>query len=165
MKLTIWPQHCITDTPGHEVFPLIGKALKAWEKHKNVSVEEVKKGENLKTEMYSVLSAIVEDPKDPKTAFNEKILSRLLISDKVIICGPARSHVVKYTLQDILEYWRGDLSKLCLLEDVCSSFPINEKEGQEFFADMRKKGLTVVKSDDVFPDTNVKKDVSDEKKA
>ena len=163
MKLTIWPTHCIIGTNGHAVTPKIDVALQKWAKHKKVSVEYVRKGENLRTEMYSALSADVEDPEDPKTAFNDELMSRLRISDKVIICGQARSHVVKYTLIDILKYWHEDCSRLCLLEDGCSSVKDFEKVGLDFLDDMRKRGVTVIKCKDMFPETVVKTGQSDDK--
>ena len=151
MKLTIWPNHCIIGTPGHAVVPLINKAAQKWAKKKNKTIQYVMKGKNLRSEMYSVLSADVEDPKDPSTAFNQKLFSQLCISDQVIICGQARSHVVKYTVLDLLKYWHEDLSRLYLLEDGCSSVFGYEKQGFKFLGDMRKRGLTVCKCDTVFP--------------
>ena len=113
------------------------------------------KGQNLRTEMYSALSADVEDPEDPATAFNDKLMSKLRISDQVIICGQARSHVVKFTVLDILKYWVGEKKRLCLLEDGCSSVQGFEKDGLKFLDDMKKKGVAVVKCDDVFPKDDV----------
>ena len=60
---------------------------------------------NLKTEMYSALAADVEDPYDTSTAFNEHLMSKLQLYDKLVICGQARSHVVKFTMEDILKYY------------------------------------------------------------
>ena len=154
MKLTIWPQHCIISTTGHAVTPEIDKALQKWAKHKRTSVEYVRKGENLRTEMYSALSADVEDPEDITTAFNDKLMSKLRISDQVIICGQARSHVVKFTLLDILNNWTGDTSRLCLLEDGCSSARGFEKQGQDFLDDMVIKGVKVLKCNEVFSKKN-----------
>ena len=156
MKLKIWPDHCIVGTKGHEVIPKIDDALQKWVKHKNVSVEYLERGQNLRTEMYSVLSALVVDTNDPTTRFNEKLMSQLNISDKVIVCGHARSHVVKYTLQDICKELKGDISsRLCVLEDGCTGF---ETDGQELSEDMRKLGVTVIKAKDVFPNGPDKSD-------
>ena len=126
------------------------KKLEKWAKKKSKSVEYLRKGENLRTDMYSALSAEVEDPLDSKTSFNYKFMSKLGLSDKILICGQARSHVVKYTVLDILRYWVGETSRLCLLEDGCSSVATFEKQGFEFIEDMRQKGLTVIKCADVF---------------
>ena len=167
MKLTIWPNHCIIGTTGHAVVPLINEAVQKWAKAKSKSVHYVTKGENLRTEMYSALSADVEDPEDIATAFNNKLMSKLRISDQVIICGQARSHVVKFTVLDILKYWVGEKKRLCLLEDGCSSVQGFEKDGLKFLDDMKKKGLTVVKCNEVFQkdsftDENVNKDTNQE---
>ena len=159
MKLTIWPYHCIIGTNGHAIVPLINQAVQRWSKRKGKSIHYVMKGQNLRTEMYSALSADVEDPLDISTAFNHKLMSKLRLSDKIIICGQARSHVVKFTVLDILKYWHNDTSRLCLLEDGCSSVFGFEKQGQDFLDDICKRGLKVVKCADVFPkDEKLKSD-------
>ena len=102
-KLTIWPDHCIQGSNGHAVVDVINDALLKWCIHHNKTVTYVMKGTNLKTEMYSALAAEVEDPDDPETAFNEQLMSKLQLYDKLVISGQARSHVVKSTMEDILK--------------------------------------------------------------
>ena len=84
-------------------------------------------------------------------------MSKLRITDQVIICGQARSHVVKYTVLDILKYWHEDHSRLCILEDGCSSVYGFEKVGYEFINDMKKRGLKVVKCADAFTKSEISK--------
>jgi hypothetical protein len=48
------------------------------------------KGQNLRTEMYSALAADVEDPTDPTTALNTKLISKLRTLDRIYVCGQAR---------------------------------------------------------------------------
>merc|ERR1719242_662547 len=49
----IWPEHCIKGTNGHNVFPALMTALKAWEKETGKQVTYIEKGEHPHTEMYS----------------------------------------------------------------------------------------------------------------
>ena len=92
----------------------------------------------------------MEDPADPSTAFNEQLMSKLRISDQIYICGQAKSHVVKFTLLDILKYWHSSFSKINLLEDGCSSVKNHKKAGEEFVDDMRKQGVRVIKCAEAF---------------
>jgi len=101
--------------------------------------------------MYSSLQADVEDPSDPETAFNEQLMSRLRLSDRVLICGQALSHVVKYTVEDIVKSWNGNMSKLFLLEDGCSNVKGSEKIGWEFVEEIKRQKVNVIKCAEAFP--------------
>lgn len=89
-KLTIWPDHCIIGSSGHAIFPPINEAIQKWAIRRNKSVTYVMKGQNLRTEMYSALAADVEDPTDPTTALNTKLISKLRTLDRIYVCGQAR---------------------------------------------------------------------------
>jgi nicotinamidase-related amidase len=67
LQLTVWPEHCIIGSNGHAVVAPINEAVQAWAKNSQKTVRYVQKGQNLYTEMYSVLVAEVEDPTDPAT--------------------------------------------------------------------------------------------------
>ena len=70
-QLQIWPEHCLIGSRGHNIVPNIHDALTKWSDVTGTSVEYVTKGENLLTEMYSVLKA--EVPISVETEFNNEL--------------------------------------------------------------------------------------------
>ena len=110
-KLTIWPEHCLIGTPGHAVVPVISEALTKWSKHHRKSVNYIRVGQNIRTEVYSVFKAEVEDPteaKDPTlpgSTFNHNLMSKLKIADKLLVCGQALSHCVNFTFRDLVAHF------------------------------------------------------------
>ena len=148
-KLCIWPEHCLIGSPGHGVVDVVMDALNEWSNRTGRSVEWVMKGQNLLTEMYSALAADV--PVSKQTALNESLQKSLQKSDRLIVCGQAMSHCVNYTMGDILENWReGDNSKIELLTDCASAVPGFESAAESFQLEMRRAGVQVRKSVDVF---------------
>ena len=58
-QLIIWPEHCLIGSVGHSVVPCIAGALQKWSKTTRKTVEYVKVGRNIRTEVYSVFKAEV----------------------------------------------------------------------------------------------------------
>lgn len=84
------------------------------------------------------------------TAFDVELFSQLRVADKLLICGQASSHCVKFTVEDLLKYWPGeDRSKLTILEDGCSPVAGYERVAYQFFQEMEKKGLTITTCSEV----------------
>jgi len=103
---TIWPAHCLIGTEGHAVEENIRNACNNWTKHTLNSVQYVKKGMNLLTENFSVIEAEVPLESDPTTQKNTDLLEKLRTNcSKLIIVGQARSHCVRYTIEDIVNDW------------------------------------------------------------
>ena len=117
IKLTIWPEHCIQGTIGHQVVPNIKAALEKWEKDYSRKVTIVEKSPNCRTEMYSALVADVPVKNERSTQFNEKILVQLRLADVIVVCGQAMSHCVNRTVRDIVDNLHQDASKILLLKD------------------------------------------------
>ncbi|KAF1793464.1 Isochorismatase-like [Phytophthora cactorum] len=66
-SLTIWPEHCLIGSPGHNIVPnVLASALK-WTKKSLKPIQYVMKGSNPFTEHYSALKAEYELPYDPST--------------------------------------------------------------------------------------------------
>lgn len=63
--------------------PVLNEALQEWVEYSGKSVCYVTKGQNCRTEMFGVLQAEVEDPKDVRTSLNQDLLGLLKISDRV----------------------------------------------------------------------------------
>eukprot|EP01038_Epipyxis_sp_PR26KG_P005581 gene5581-7706_t len=150
LTLTIWPEHCIIGSRGHAVVPVLHNALQLWAEKTNIPVRYVIKGQNLRTEMYSVIAAEVEDPLDGGTAVNTELMGILKMADKVIVCGEALSHCVNYTLRDIMDHWHDDMSRLVLLTDGASPVTSFEKDGEELIRYAGSKGVNISTTVNVF---------------
>lgn len=61
-NLTIWPEHCIVGSSGHSVVDTLNVALQKWARKTGKAIQYIEKGQNCKTELYSILEAEVEDP-------------------------------------------------------------------------------------------------------
>ena len=143
-KLTIWPEHCIIGSSGHSVVDKLNNSLQHWARKNKKAIQYIEKGQNCKTELYSILEAEVEDPADVTTASDADLFAQLKIADKILICGQASSHCVKSTVEDLEKYWPGeDRSKMIILKDGCSPVAGYEKVAEGFFEKMKEKGLTI----------------------
>lgn len=151
-QLKIWPEHCIIGTSGHSVADSLNNALQHWARKNLKAVQYIKKGENCKTELYSILEAEVEDPNDITTAFDANLFNQLKVADRIIICGQASSHCVKFTVNDLIRHWPegDDRKKMIVLEDGCSYVEGYEAQAKQFFDDIEEKGLTVTSCSNAF---------------
>lgn len=73
--LTIWPEHCILGSPGHDIMDDVALAISAWKEEEvgtSRTVEYIQKGMNPYTEMYSAICA--EVPVDASTSFNYELV-------------------------------------------------------------------------------------------
>lgn len=146
-RLMIWPVHCEIGSWGHNVHADVRAAYNRWEDQHHAVVEMVYKGSNPWTEHYSAMMAEVPDDQDPDTQLNQDLLNRLNSADRVFICGEASSHCVRASTEHIVAHWPKDrLSQLVLLTDCMSAVAGFEQAGQEFVEDMRRQGLSIMKS-------------------
>lgn len=150
--LTIWPYHCLIGSSGAAVMPELFDALRLWEEQFAV-VNKVTKGSNIFTEHYSAVRADVEDPEDPGTMLNTRLLRALKAGGDrpILIAGEALSHCVANTIRDVAnEFDPEDVRKFILLEDACSNVPGFEKLGTDFVAEMCGRGMRVSTTDRFF---------------
>ena len=146
--LCIWPPHCLIGSWGHCVTKPVYDALLEWENNFSL-VDYTLKGLNMWTEHYSALKADVEDPEDPATGLNEKLIKRLHEADIIAISGQALSHCVANSVRDLADNWdEEDIKKLVLLTDTTSSVKGFEKLGEDFVREMTGRGMQVCTSDD-----------------
>lgn len=145
--LCIWPPHCLIGSQGNAVLPVLFDALKSWEEASNDNVNYVSKGSNPFTEHYSALRSEVEDPNDPTTQLNTRLIQTLTDADKILIAGEAGSHCVKNTVEDIADGFGNDtyIQKLTFLEDgvspVISPFVDFPAIQEKFVEDMKIRGM------------------------
>lgn len=74
-SLTIWPEHCILGSVGHDIVDDVALAISAWKEEEvgtSRTVEYIQKGMNPYTEMYSAICA--EVPVDASTSFNYELV-------------------------------------------------------------------------------------------
>jgi nicotinamidase-related amidase len=97
-----------------------------------------------------VLKAEVEDPDDPGTALNQRLLEELTCAEAVIITGQALSHCIANTITDLIENLASDvLGRVILLEDTSSSVPGFEELGRSVLEKVRDAGMGVYKASEV----------------
>ena len=147
---TIWPEHCILGSSGHCIVESVMNRINRWERREGRRADFVLKGMNLWTEHYSVLKAEVEDPDDPGTALNRRLLEELTRAEAVIITGQALSHCIANTITDLIENLAPDvLGRVILLEDTSSSVPGFEELGRSVLEKVRDAGMRVYKASEV----------------
>jgi nicotinamidase/pyrazinamidase len=148
-QICVWPEHCLIGSSGHGIVAIVLDAVHEWTEKTGRTVEWIMKGQNLLTEMYSVLEAEVSV--STETAFNKNLQASLLQSDRLIVCGQAMSHCVNYTVRDIVNHWpESERSKIELLTDCASAVPGFEAAAQSFQDEMKEAGVRLCKSSDVF---------------
>uniref|UniRef100_A0A7S2UVL2 Isochorismatase-like domain-containing protein n=1 Tax=Fibrocapsa japonica TaxID=94617 RepID=A0A7S2UVL2_9STRA len=155
-KLTIWPEHCLVGTKGNAIVPSINEAIQDWALEYSTVVNYIQKTQHCLTEMYSVFQAEVPLPDVPSTGLNTALLAELgQTYDRVVVCGQASSHCVAFSVRDLVEHWphySGDrpISDIILLSDGMSPVATFEKAGEEFVNEMKDKGVTVLKCNQVI---------------
>jgi nicotinamidase/pyrazinamidase len=152
-KLSVWPSHCIGGTMGGNIVSSVAKAISVWQNAgPGREVRYVTKGQNSGTDSYSAMQAEMPDTRDAGTMFNHDLLRELGCAKQVVVCGQAKSHCVRGTVEDILNGWKKyphspqwkqanpssseeknvPLARLILLSDCSSNVGGCEKSGKEF---------------------------------
>jgi len=143
-QLTIWPPHCRIGTPGHNVVEPLREAFRKWELTRYAMIDYVTKGSNIFTEHYSGVEADVPDPEDPTTHVNTRLIETLEKADVIVFSGEASSHCVASTIRDIVKNFGEETVKKCvLLEDAMSPVPGFEQIADDFFQEMKNKGMQI----------------------
>ena len=101
--LCIWPEHCLIGTAGHNVVPVLNRALQEWAYARSRAITYVNKGTNCDTEMYSAIKAEFEIAEDKSTQANAELLSQLRSADKVgcVVLLPPLAVVHNYNYNTI----------------------------------------------------------------
>lgn len=150
-QLCIWPPHCIIGTEGHLVYKPIREALFDWEQNFGV-VNFVTKGSNINTEHYSPLKAEVEDPRDPTTKLNIKLIREVETYDRIVGVGWARSHCFASMFRDLIAGFGNSAAakKVTLVTDCTSDVPGFEHLGEAFVKDMIAEGVSFEDSKNII---------------
>ncbi|KAJ8569309.1 hypothetical protein ON010_g5951 [Phytophthora cinnamomi] len=146
-SLTIWPEHCLIGSPGHNIVPDVLASALEWTKESLKPIQYVMKGSNPFTEHYSALRAEYELAYDPSTRLNTALIKSLQRAGKLVIVGEALSHCVNFTVRDLVAAWPTErMSDLVILTDCSSPVAGFEAEAEQFLSDMAAKGLTLTTS-------------------
>lgn len=140
--LILWPSHCEIGSLGHNLNSDIQKALQNWEVRHAKPVNFIQKGENIWTESFSALKAVIPYPGDSATELNQRFLELLSRPDRILVAGQASSHCVKETIEDILRFGdAGVTAKLVILTDCMSPVPGFEPVTERFFSNLQRQGI------------------------
>jgi len=141
----VWPEHCLIGTPGFLIMKPLRHALIKWEYDKIGLVNKVTKGSTFYTEHFSAIEAEVPHPEFPETQLNSSLVDDLNEADEIVLGGEASSHCVLSTLRDIADRFKDDsfIKKVVCLEDAMSPVPFFEKQADDFFNDMKNRGMQV----------------------
>ena len=145
----VWTEHCIVGTWGWSIVPELANTLTWWERQFMARVDYIVKGNNPWTEHFSGVKAEVPDPKDVGTQLNTHLIGTLEEADIVMLTGEALSHCVANTVTDIANAFAdpATIRKLVLLTDCTSNVGGFDFLGQQFIADLTKKGMRLETSD------------------
>ncbi|MBP9726620.1 MAG: isochorismatase family protein [Gammaproteobacteria bacterium] len=137
---TIWPEHCLLGSWGHNIFSELLKAIQAWEKRR-IFVNYVIKGMNPWTEHFSAVRAEVPDPEDSSTATNNELIESLSKADQILVAGEASTHCVMSTVEDLSDYYA---EKIVWLSDATS--PVPNPPNTMLFSDRLNSSLVRLKN-------------------
>ena len=125
-RLTIWPYHAMLGGIGHAMVAAVEEAVFFHSVARSSQPEFQMKGDNPKTENYSVLSPeVLDDPAGHPVAERDTGLVDLLLAyDALVVAGQAKSHCVGWTVADLLSEIQARDPRLAgniyLLEDCTS---------------------------------------------
>jgi nicotinamidase-related amidase len=105
-ELTIWPYHAMLGGIGHALVPAVEEAIFFHGIARSSQPEFQIKGDNSRTEHYSMLGPEVTAGPDgePLGTKNAALIAKLLTFDAVVIAGQAKSHCLAWTIDDLLQH-------------------------------------------------------------
>jgi nicotinamidase-related amidase len=157
--LTIWPYHAMLGGIGHALVSSVEEAIFFHSIARYRLPDFQIKGDNPRTENYSVLGPeVLEDQNGkPIAQKNTRFVEKLLQFDAVIITGQAKSHCVAWTIDDLLRDIsirdKGLVAKVYLLEDCSSPVVVPgaidyTDQANAAFKRFTEAGMQVVRSTD-----------------
>jgi nicotinamidase-related amidase len=157
--LMVWPYHSMLGGIGHALVSAVEEALFFHCLARRSQTRFEIKGDNPRTEHYSVLHPEVREGPDGEPLHQREggLLARLPNVDAVIIAGQAKSHCVAWTIDDLLTEAKARSPKLVekvyLLEDCTSPVVIPgvvdfTDQADAAFQRFADAGMHVVRSTD-----------------
>jgi nicotinamidase-related amidase len=144
-RLAVWPYHAMLGGVGHALVSAVEEAIFFHAIAREISPAFQIKGNDPRTEAYSVLGPEVGGVR------NEALVELLKSFDAVIVAGQAKSHCVAWTVEDLLEDVAAE--RVYLLEDCMSPVVVPGAvdftvEADEAIARFAERGVHVVRSTD-----------------
>lgn len=147
-ELTIWPYHAMLGGIGHCLVPAVEEAIFFHSAVRMSPAEIIMKGSNPLTENYSAV--LPEVPMGDENYFARN----LMVYDKIIIAGQAKSHCVRWTIEDILTEMsrQYEAPQIFVLEDCMSDIVIPgvadfTECSQEAYRSFAARGVNLVNSE------------------
>lgn len=146
---TIWPPHCIIGTRGWSIDETVFDAVEKWSIANGQPYELVNKGMFQATEHYSIFKAAVEYSSIQETLFNNALVERLDLFDKIYIVGEAADFCVANSLNDLLLKAPQIAPRIFMLTD-CMSYIIPENpKAVNIFEKAKNLGVNFCLSTDI----------------
>lgn len=158
-SLFIWPYHTMLGSPGHSLVPALAEVCHLHDIARGSQTQHAIKGGNPLTENYSPFCPEVTKFGNVQIAQRDtRYLDLLLSHDFVVIAGQAKSHCVKWAIDDMLDYIMAQdaslAKKVYLMEDATSPVVIVPgqkgldftQEADEAFDRFRAAGMHTIKS-------------------
>lgn len=129
----LWPAHCIQNSPGAALHPVLNKQLI----HKTVF-----KGTDKKIDSYS---AFFDNAHRRSTGLGDYLRAEGVTD--VYILGLATDYCVKYSALDAIHLG----FKTFLIEDACRGVELRTGDVDQALADMRNAGVSIISSAAIMP--------------
>jgi len=145
--LCIWPIHCEISTWGSNIHPTLKAAYDVWTDSTRAWISYWNKGEYQFSEHYSAIQAdvISDKPGAQGTKLNLNFLNALNGMDKIVWCGWAGSHCLKWTMKDAVDHFGSDknpfVQKSVVLTDCTAPVVAPDAAVSKMFADWRQTFL------------------------
>ncbi len=154
---SIWPEHCLIGTKGHNVVAPLMDALLEWSVITNATPNFVTKGSNPCVEHFSAVQAEVPFDgdetmnlkADPSTQLNAEFIQCVMEADEIVLAGT--SPCLVFTAQDIASQFAFDnsfLRKCVFLTDGTSPASGFEAFQTGVISEMVRRGMTVTSTKD-----------------
>ena len=108
---------------------------------------------NCLTEMYSAIEAEVPVSTDPTTQRNDELLKKFEKCKRLVVCGQAISHCVRWTVHDICKHWEDnnlDMSRMYFCTDGTSPVYGYEEDMQKLPKELKAKRVTTTLCEHAF---------------
>lgn len=144
----IWPEHCIKDSIGQKIHPVLNEEFGKWETKNNKKITYIEKGKNPLTEHYSLFKAEIPIEDDVSTQVDNELMNKISSYDFIFISGEALSHCVKSSVLDLLDYI--EPSKIIFLVDTSSPVQGFEDDAANFIKMLKEKGVVLMSTSELI---------------
>jgi nicotinamidase-related amidase len=154
-SLTIWPKHCTQHSYGSEMVSILEMAISTHSIVRRSRPVKIEKGQNARTEHYGIFGAEVEDPDDPRTKLNTRLMQEISAYDQSFWFGEEKGHCVQLSLELYIGWCEKNrpyaIGRMRYVGDCIGSLqlgPEYQKATEDSVKSMVAKGMKVVKSTD-----------------